>query len=216
LLTQRDADSWAGLTKTYVIPNSIPFYPSCSSSCDNKVVIFVGRFNEQKGLEYLIKTWESTFKKHRDWTLHIYGDGDQKEMLYQLISKAGLEKGVKVHQPTKKIMEKYLESSIFLLTSRFEGLPMVIVEAMACGLPVVSFDCPYGPADIIQNGEDGYLVEYLNTDEAALKVCELIENPELRKQMSRNARENIKRFDRNVIMKKWVDLFEILCNEKKH
>jgi glycosyltransferase involved in cell wall biosynthesis len=93
---------------------------------------------------------------------------------------------------------------------------MVIVEAMACGLPVVSFDCPYGPADIIQNGEDGYLVEYLNTDEAALKVCELIENPELRKQMSRNARENIKRFDRNVIMKKWVDLFEILCNEKKH
>ena len=216
LLTQHDADSWAGLTKTYVIPNSIPFYPSCSSSCDNKVVIFVGRFNEQKGLEYLIKTWESTFKKHRDWTLHIYGDGDQKEMLYQLISKAGLEKGVKVHQPTKRIMEKYLESSIFLLTSRFEGLPMVIVEAMACGLPVVSFDCPYGPADIIQNGEDGYLVEYLNTDEAALKVCELIENPELRKQMSCNARENIKRFDRNVIMKKWVDLFEILCNEKKH
>ena len=137
-------------------------------------------------------------------------------MVDQLISKAGLEKGVKVHQPTKKIMEKYLESSIFLLTSRFEGLPMVIVEAMACGLPVVSFDCPYGPADIIQNGEDGYLVEYLNTDEAALKVCELIENPELRKQMSRNARENIKRFDRNVIMKKWVDLFEILCNEKKH
>lgn len=59
-------------------------------------------------------------------------------------------------------------------------------------------------------------MEYLNTDEAALKVCELIENPELRKQMSRNARENIKRFDRNVIMKKWVDLFEILCNEKKH
>lgn len=216
LLTQHDADSWAGLTKTYVIPNSIPFYPSCSSSCDNKTVIFVGRFNEQKGLEYLIKTWESTFKKHRDWTLHIYGDGDQKEMLYQLISKAGLEKGVKVFQPTKKIMDKYLESSIFLLTSRFEGLPMVIVEAMACGLPVVSFDCPYGPADIIRNGEDGYLVEYLNTDEAALKVCELIENPELRKQMSCNARENIKRFDRNVIMKKWVDLFEILRNEKKH
>ena len=216
LLTQHDADSWAGLTKTYVIPNSIPFYPSCSSSCDNKTVIFVGRFNKQKGLEYLIKTWESTFKKHRDWTLPIYGDGDQKEMLYQLISKAGLEKGVKVFQPTKKIMDKYLESSIFLLTSRFEGLPMVIVEAMACGLPVVSFDCPYGPADIIRNGEDGYLVEYLNTDEAALKVCELIENPELRKQMSCNARENIKRFDRNVIMKKWVDLFEILRNEKKH
>ena len=207
LLTQYDADSWKGLTKTVVIPNSLPFYPEQASSCDNKQVIFVGRFNEQKGLEYLIETWEKVHRQYGDWTLHMYGKGEQESMLRQLIHKASLEDVVIVHQPTKQIMEKYLESSIFLLTSRFEGLPMVLIESMSCGLPVVSFDCPWGPADVIKNGEDGFLVEYLNTDEAAKRVCQLIENPILRKRMGAQGRINVQRYNRDVIMKRWTDLF---------
>ena len=210
LLTQHDADSWNGLTKTVVIPNSLPFYPPHGSSCENKQVIFVGRLNEQKGLEYLIDTWAKVNRKHPDWVLHMYGEGEQKQLLSQMIKDEGLERVIISHQPTSMIMEKYLESSMFLLTSRFEGLPMVILEAMACGLPVVSFDCPWGPADIIRDGEDGFLVEYLNTDEAARRVCQLIENPELRKTMGMQARINVQRYNRDVVMKQWTDLFESL------
>lgn len=207
LLTQHDANSWEGLTKTVVIPNSLPFYPSHGSSCENKQVIFVGRLNEQKGLEYLIDTWTKVNQKHPDWVLHMYGDGEQKQLLSQMIKEAELENVVIVHQPTQSIMEKYLECSMFLLTSRFEGLPMVLIEALACGLPIVSFDCPWGPADIIKNGEDGFLVEYLNTDEAAQRVSLLIENPILRKDMGAKARINVQRYNREVVMKQWTDLF---------
>lgn len=212
LLTQHDADSWEGLTKTVVIPNSLPFYPPHGSSCENKQVIFVGRLNEQKGLEYLVDTWTKVNQKHPDWLLHMYGDGEQKQMLLQMIKEAKLERAVILHQPTSMIMEKYLENSLFLLTSRFEGLPMVLIEALACGLPIVSFDCPWGPADIIRDGEDGFLVEYLNTDAAALRVCQLIESPQLRKNMGVKARLNVQRYNRDVVMKQWIDLFESLRN----
>ena len=210
LLTQHDADSWKGLTRTEVIPNSLPFYPPHGSSCENKQVIFVGRLNEQKGLEYLIDTWAKVNRKHPDWVLYMYGDGEQKQLLSQMIKEAGLERVIISHPPTPMIKDKYLESSIFLLTSRFEGFGMVIIEAMACGLPVVSFDCPWGPAEIIRDGEDGFLVEYLNTDEAARRVCQLIENPELRKTMGMQARINVQRYNRDVVMKQWTDLFESL------
>ena len=213
LLTQHDADSWAGLTRTIVIPNSLPFYPQQGSSCNNKRVIFVGRLNEQKGLEYLIKTWESVHRKHPDWELHMFGDGEQKEMLDELIHSRGLNDVIIVHKPTRQIMQEYLNSSIFLLTSRFEGLPMVIVEAMACGLPVVSFDCPWGPADIINDGEDGFLVEYLNTTEAAQRVCQLIEDPLQRKEMGAKARANVRRYDRDAVMRQWTRLFEEVKGE---
>ena len=212
LLTQHDAESWTGLTKTMVIPNSLPFYPQQGSDCHNKRVIFVGRYNEQKGLEYLIDTWKKVHNQHDDWTLHMYGEGNQKSMLHQLIHQSSLDDVVIVHQPSKDIMNRYLESSIFLLTSRFEGLPMVLIEAMACGLPIVSFDCPWGPADIIKNGEDGFLVDYLNTDEAAHRVCQLIENPIMRKKMGAQARNNIQRYNRDIVMKHWINLFKSLRN----
>ena len=212
LLTQHDADSWNGLTKTVVIPNSLPFFPEKPSTCNQKQVIFVGRLNEQKGLEYLIETWERVHQKHKDWILQIYGDGEQRDLLLHLIREAKLEDAVVVNQSTRQIMDKYLESSIFLLTSRFEGFGMVLIEAMACGVPVVSFDCPWGPADIIKNGEDGFLVEYLNTTEAAEKVVQLIESPELRMKMGIRARENVQRYSRNTVMKQWIELFYSLCN----
>ena len=210
LLTQHDANSWDGLAKTVVIPNSLPFYPPHGSSCENKQVIFVGRLNEQKGLEYLVDTWRKVNQKHPDWVLHVFGDGEQKQLLLQMIKEAGLERAIIVHLPTPLIMEMYLESSIFLLTSRFEGFGMVIIEAMICGLPVVSFNCPWGPADIIRDGEDGFLVEYLNTDEAAQRVCQLIESAMLRKKMGVKARLNVQRYNRDVVMEQWIDLFKSL------
>ena len=109
-------------------------------------------------------------------------------------------------------MDKYLESSICVLSSRYEGFSLVIMEAMACGVPVVSFDCPHGPRNIIKHGEDGLLVEYLNPQALADGLCQLIENEDLRKRLGSNARNNILRFSQDTIMGQWDALFHKITN----
>ena len=156
----------------------------------------------------MIEAWESVSKRHPDWTLNVYGEGEDEGRLREIIAGKGLERSFVIHKPTKNIMEKYLESSIYAMSSRFEGFGMVLIEAMACGVPCVSFDCPYGPADVIKDGEDGFIVRYLDSKELADKICFLIENEETRKLMGRKARENIRRYSRETVMRKWTDLFE--------
>ena len=213
LLTHQDADSWKGVTQTHVIPNSLPFYPKESSTCENKKAICVGRLNEQKGLEYLIDAWAIVFKKHPDWQLDIYGSGELKEELLNRICIHNLNETIHINEPTPYIMEKYLDSSIYIMSSRYEGFGMVLLEAMSCGVPCISFDCPYGPSDVIRHGEDGILVEYLNTDALADSICQLIEHPELRKSMGKKAKENIKRFSRDIVMKQWTEMFSGLLSQ---
>ena len=210
LLTKEDAESWKGATQTYVIPNSLPFEPEKSSSLQNKQAIAVGRYNHAKGYEYLIEAWKIVNNNHPDWVIDIYGSGELKEQVIKQIEQAGLQKTMLMHEPTDDIMDKYLESSICVVSSRYEGFSMVILEAMACGLPVVSFDCPHGPRNIINNGEDGILVEHLNTQALADKVCYLIEHPEQRKALGEKAKRNIKRFSRDHVMKLWTELFNQL------
>lgn len=210
LLTNQDAGKWNGVTQTYVIPNSLPFYPEESSTCDNKKAICVGRLNEQKGLEYLIDAWAIVYIKHPDWQLDIYGSGEMKDELLHRIISNNLSEVIHINEPTPQIMEKYLQSSIYIMSSRYEGFGMVLLEAMSCGVPCISFDCPYGPSDVIRHGEDGILVEHLNTDALADSICQLIEHPELRKAMGNKAKENIKRFSRDSVMKQWTELFNQL------
>jgi glycosyltransferase involved in cell wall biosynthesis len=112
-----------------------------------------------------------------------------------------------LHHPTDDIMHEYLQSSVCVLSSRYEGFSLVILEAMSCGVPVVSFDCPYGPRQIIRDGEDGLLVEYLNPQALADGICRLIEDAELRKHMGQAARQNILRFSKDAVMKQWEELF---------
>lgn len=214
LLTNHDANSWANTTRTHVIPNSLPFYPSESSSCENHKAICVGRLNEQKGYEYLIEGWSYVYKKHPDWTLDIYGNGEIKEDIQRLINDYNLEDVITINEPTSNIQKKYLESSIYIMSSRYEGFGMVLLEAMACGVPCVSFDCPYGPSDIIKSGEDGILVEHLNVQALADNICKLIENPPLRKAMGAKAKVNIKRYARDNVMKQWTDLFNDLLHHR--
>ena len=210
LLTKEDAQSWEGITETYVIPNSLPFEPAEASCLQNKQAIAVGRYNNAKGYEYLVEAWKIVHQRYPDWTIHIYGSGELKEQVKSLIESNHLQETMLMHEPTDNIREKYLESSICVVSSRYEGFSMVILESMACGVPVVSFDCPHGPRNIIRNGEDSILVEYLNTQAMADNICELIEQPEQRKALGAKAQENIKRFSRDCVMKQWTTLFEEL------
>lgn len=210
LLTKEDAESWQEITRTYVIPNALPFEPDEASSLQNKQAIAVGRYNNAKGYKYLVEAWHIVHLKHPDWTIHIYGSGELKEQVMSLIESNHLQDTMLMHEPTDHIREKYLESSICVVSSRYEGFSMVILESMVCGVPVVSFDCPHGPRNIIRNGEDGILVEYLNTQAMADNICHLIEHPELRKEMGIKAQENIQRFSKDRVMKMWTELFDEL------
>ena len=213
LLTKEDAESWQGITRTYVIPNALPFELSEASNLQSKQAIAVGRYNNAKGYEYLVEVWQIVHQKHPDWTIHIYGSGELKEQVKSLIEGSNMQDTMLMHEPTDNIREKYLESSICVVSSRYEGFSMVILESMVCGVPVISFDCPHGPRNIIRNGEDGILVEYLNTQALADSICQLIEHPKLRIELGKKAQENIQRFSRDRIMKLWTNLFEELKNK---
>ena len=207
VLTHEDATYWKGLSNLMVIPNPITIERGAVSDCSTKQVIAVGRYTYQKGFDLLISAWRIVTKKHPDWTLNIYGGG-KKENFQPLVEKYGLGDALKLNGPVSNIREKYQESSIFVLSSRFEGLPLVLMEAMSTGLPSVSFACPCGPRDIIHDGEDGILCENGNIQQLAAGICRLIEDEQLRKEMGRKAAQNIQRFSLENIMTQWDDLLQ--------
>ena len=210
LLTPNDADAWKNIAKTYVIPNPISFFPEKSASLDNKQVIMVGRYNDAKGYDYLIPAWEIVHQRCPDWILQVYGSGELHDDVVNWVKERHLDDSIVLNDPTDDIMSKYLKSSICVLSSRYEGFSLVILESMACGVPVVSFDCPYGPRNIIKDGEDGLLVDYLNVMALADGICSLMKNDTMRKEMGKKARINVQRFSKECIMKQWVDLFNKL------
>ena len=213
VLTSQDQYDWEDRVPIYVIPNSFPFYPEKPSSCDNKQAIIVGRYNSAKGYNYLIDAWKIVYQKHPDWIINVFGSGEYEDRVRQQILDNGLQDVVIMNNPIDHIMEEYLKSSIYVMSSVFEGFAMVLLEAMSCGLPCVSFDCPYGPRNVITDGEDGILVDYLNSQALADNICKLIENEELRKRMGSNGRRNVLRFSRETIMPQWVELFKSLTNK---
>ena len=208
VLSNEDKDYWPELDNVEVISNPLPFHTQKTSNLTEHKVIAVGRYTYQKGFDLLLKAWKIVTEKHPDWDLYIYGTGDKTEYK-KLAGKLDL-KNFTLENATPDIIDKYSESSIFVLSSRFEGFGMVIAEAMACGVPVVSFDCPCGPKDIIKNGEDGLLVENGNIEQLAEKISFLIEKEDIRKRMGNKACINVKRFDEEKIMRQWICLFDNL------
>lgn len=209
-LTKDDKKEWKTLGKTYIIPNFVTQIPIQHSICKNKRAIAVGRLTYQKGFDQLILVWEIVHKNHPDWKLDIYGCGELKNSLQQQIKDAGLEDSVTIYPPTHDIYSKMQESSIFVFSSRYEGFGLVLIEAMVNGIPCVSFNCPYGPSEIIQHGNNGYLVDNGNIQDMADKICLLIENEEVRKEMGQNARQSAMRYAPENIMPMWERLFHII------
>jgi len=214
ILTNEEANNWPELQNITVINNPLSFYPEKTSNCSSHKVIAVGRYSYQKGFDLLIKSWSLISKKHPDWKLYIYGGEDRKEFINQ-VKGLQLESSCFLEDAVTNIMNKYCESSIFVLSSRFEGFGMVITEAMACGVPAVSFACPCGPKDIIKDGIDRLLVENGNIQELADKICYLIEHEDIRKEMGKQARINVERFKIENIALQWKELFDSLLESKK-
>ncbi len=194
--------------KVTVIPN--PVLPSSEpkSTCDNKRIITVGRLVYQKGFDNLIKAFKPISEHHPDWKLDIYGDGPLKSDLENLINEYHLEEKVNLCGLSSQIPKEFSTSSIFVMSSHFEGFPMVLIEALTQGVPCISFDCPNGPSDIIKNGVNGLLVENQNIHDLANAIELLIKNDNERKRLGNNAPDSIKQFSKDIIIKKWYELFE--------
>lgn len=212
-LTQGDADNW-NTKNVVVIPNIVDLKNTDYSQHTEKTAIFAGRFTYQKGLDRMLEAWKIVVSKRNDWILKLVGEGEQKEYLRQQCQKLGITDNVIFAPATKNIEKEYINSSLFLFTSRYEGFGLVLVEAMQCGVTCVSFDCPYGPSDIIDNGINGYLIENGNVEEFAKATLKFIENDELRKKMGKAAIEKSKQYLPENIMPKWIELFNRLQNEK--
>ena len=209
-LNSLDSIDWAKYIRTKKILNIVHLNPTgMISNHQSKRVIFVGRYVEQKGISDLYKIWKLIFSKHHDWHVDLYGSGDIKEILS---SDEDFENfNFHIHQPEGDIFKCYLDSSILLHTSIFEPFGLVMPEAMSCGLPVVAFDCPSGPSEIITDGVDGFLIRDIN--HFAERVCLLIESRDLRIKMGQAAIRSSYRFSEDRIMPEWETLFNDLLSK---
>ena len=210
-LSEGDANEWKKLgIPVQVIPNVVHLNEGSLSSLDQKHVIFVGRLDYQKRPLLMVQIWKELFPRHQDWHLDIYGEGEQEQALQSVIGSHNTN--IHLHEPTSQIFEAYRNSSILVVTSLYEPFGLVIPEAMSCGLPVVSFDSPYGPSSIVTDGKEGFLVENDNNVLFAKQLEKLMDDVSLRLEMGCCAVERSKRFSAKEIMPNWKVLFDCLAS----
>lgn len=208
VLTDKDRESWIELDNVVTIPNPSPFTPSTISTLTEKRVIAVARYSHEKGIDLLLQAWALVEKKTEKWRLEVFGDGDTTAF-NAIIDKLGINRSRCIlNGRTSDIEQEYLKSTIAVCSSRFEGFGMIIIEAMACGLAVVSFDCPWGPQSIINDGQDGVLVENGNIEKLADALVSLIQDEKKRNNIAINAVQSVKRFQMDRIANQWKQLFE--------
>ena len=210
VLTEIDAQNWRRhFDNVYVIPNPVTQYPEVIDDVpkDNGRIIFVGRFNHEKRIDRLITAFSVIAERYPDWHVDIFGDGNEKENLLRQIDECGLVNRVVIHEPTKAIYDEYKRSEMLVLCSEHEASPLVLVEAMACGVPCVSLDCPTGPRAIINDGETGLLAKDGDVNDLASKIEWLIAHEAERKEMGRKARVFAASRKQDVVMGQWEKLY---------
>lgn len=212
VLTHEDKGYWGDMPNICVIPNAALPIEGCSYDAECKRIIAVGRLDYQKGFDRLIEAWRIVQQNNRfaDWQLDIFGQGEWKEMLLSMIDKYGLNDSLHINEPTKNIAREYAHSAMLVMSSHYEGFPMVMIEAMSAGLPVVSFDYKCGPRDVIDHGVNGLLVESDNIPALADAMMTLMADDALRASLSEKARSVTDTFSEESVMSKWLDLFNQL------
>lgn len=175
----------------------------------SKTIISIGRLTYQKNFESLLKAWAIVSKEMPDWNLEIYGIGEEEQKLRQNIFENNL-KNVYLKGQTSEVESIYRTAALYVMSSRFEGLPMVLIEAQSFGLPIVSYDCPHGPAEIIENNKTGFLVENQNSDILACCMLKLMASESLRVKFSKNARNHAIAYSEKEILKDWVKVINKL------
>ena len=216
VLTEEDHQTnWHDDPKVAVMPNPIAHHSAEKSSYSNNTVIAVGRLERQKNFCSLIDAWREVVKKHPNWCLKIYGQGSLNNSLQRQIDDYGLARTCSLEGFTSEIMHHMAPASFFALSSITEGMPLVMLEAMSCGLPVVSYTCPSGPRDIVSNGINGFLVPLNDTRLLADRICMLMDDRSLIKRMGANAIETSKQFTLEKIIPRWMALFNQLLDEKR-
>ncbi len=214
-LTERDATAFRelldGSANVVCIPNGIPPVGGPRSDNSSRIVVAAGRLTPQKGFDRLLPAWAKVQEKHPDWQLQIYGGGKLKSKLEKKIDELGIRDSAHLMGYTDQLPEEMAKAAFYVMSSRFEGFPMVLLEAMATGLPVVSFDCPNGPSDAISEGENGFLVPNGDVDGLAAAMVKMIElDDEKRRDFGAAAYEKAKEYGIDAVAERWEQLFREL------
>ena len=213
LLTDSAMYDWPELDNKIKISDPLPFLIDEKSSLLCKRIISIGRFDYEKGNDLLLQVWKKVEKQMPDWQLDIYGNGNREPYLLQMRQLEIDSSRCHLYEPINDVKKEYLNSSVFVLPSRYEGFGLVLIEAMACGVPVVSFDCENGPRSIITNGADGFLIPTFDIDAFADKLLLLMRDENLRRQMGEKAQKSAAKYDIDSIGLQWKQLFdELMAN----
>lgn len=210
-LTKGDAADWIHYnSNVIVIPNPVTYIPETIMPHDGSGhrILCVGRLHEQKGFDLLIDAFKLIADSCPEWKIEIYGDGSDKASLIEKIQKCNLQERILIKAPTTTIYDEYQKSEFFVLSSRYEGYPLVLNEAMSCGIPCVAFRCKYGPEDAIVDGVNGLLVDNGDVEDLSQKMLWMVTHTKDRLCMGRKARESAFRYEKSVIMNLWTDLFD--------
>ena len=210
VLTEEDKRQWeqAGCMNVRCIPNpcsldgqKIPIKPK------ELKILAVGRLHEQKGFDLLLEAWQKIEKKYPEWTLRIVGEGDQREALTQQIRQTGLQQVV-LPGRSADMLEEYTEASLFVLSSRYEGLPLALIEAMWCGMPCVAFDCPHGPKSLLR-ADRGWLVPDGDVEALSRQIEYAILHPVEAAERAQKAQTYVQQtFSESAIMPQWIEVIE--------
>lgn len=214
ILTRQDAAKWGALPNLHVIPNARTFTTDNPAQLENKEVLAVGRYAYQKGFDLLLQAWAAVCREVSGWTLRIVGDGELRDELQQMVARLGVGDSVILARQSSDVQSLYRRAAIYVMSSRYEGLPMVLLEAQAAGLPIVSFACPCGPSDVVTDGRDGFLVPAGDTDALAARLLTLMRDPALRQRMGAAAYADSARFSTEAVMGQWERLFDSLLSKQ--